>query len=351
MQFAGDHVPAGRGGSHNEPRGRALSAATATEWTIEEVKIRTGLLVAVLLGIGVLAACSSSTKPLEGTTPIGAGCRGDADDPQPGDVICFSGTLTEPLAILTGGTPENPVVYAGGGSTTVPGITIDADNVVVQGFVSSGADSTGIVANGRNVTVQDNTITQVRYTGDDVDGMRFFGDGTKLLRNRVYDLEANDVADSHVDCMQTFATSGPGSSDVLIQGNRCENIRAQCLMAEGPNDTESGGSGQGVSRNWRFEGNYCDANAKAQSVALEDIQNVTISGNQMAGKATKAFALGKGSSGIVVEGNEIGSGYGREVGFDDPSAAEGYQGPPVPAEEVAGRTDDQFSSDQSDEED
>jgi len=54
--------------------------------------------------------------------------------------------------------------------------------------------------------------------------------------------------------MQTYATSGPGSSDVVIQGNRCEEIRAQCLMAEGPND--EGGLGEGVSRNWLFDGNY-----------------------------------------------------------------------------------------------
>ena len=312
-------------------------------WTIGPVKLRIALLVALVLGVGGLVYTAVSNRspgnPTTGAT-TGAGCRGDAAAPQPGDVICFSGTLTEPLAIVTGGTPEAPVVYSGGGSTTVPGITIKADNVVVQGFTSSGADSTGIVADGRNVTVQDNTITQVRWTGDDVDGMRFFGDGAKLLRNRVHDLEATEVGDSHVDCMQTFATSGPGSSDVLIQGNRCEGIRAQCLMAEGPNDTESGGSGQGVSRNWRFEGNYCDAHAKAQSVALEDIQDVTITGNQMAGEGTKAFALGKGSTGITVEGNDIGPGYGREVGFDHPSAAEGYRGPAVP--------DDEFSSDSSD---
>ena len=34
-----------------------------------------------------------------------------------------------------------------------------------------------------------------------------------------------------------------GTTDVLIQGNRCEGIRAQCLMAEGPDD--EGGSGEG----------------------------------------------------------------------------------------------------------
>jgi hypothetical protein len=289
------------------------------------------LVMALLVVVG-LAGCAATGRGSGdgqfGARPVAPECRGDTDDPQPGDVICFTGELDEPLEISVGGTPEAPIVYSGDGETRVPGITSTADNVVIQGFVSDGADSTGIWASGRNVTVQDNTVTQVRHTDDDVDAIRFFGDGFKVLHNTVRDLEGTeDIGDSHVDCIQTYATSQPGSSDVVIQGNRCEGIRAQCLMAEGPND--DGGSGAGVSRNWLFDGNYCDAHAAAQSVALEDIQNVTISNNMMAGKGNKAFALGRNSTGILVRDNRIGPGYGREVGFDHPSAREGYQGPPA----------------------
>jgi hypothetical protein len=295
------------------------------------------LVVAVLTVLG-LAACTSNrpsggveagagTAGPAGVRPVAPECSGDVDDPQPGDVICYTDDLDEPLEITVGGTEDDPIVYSGDGTTTVPGIRVNADHVVVQGFVSDGAESTGIVGSGKNVTIQDNKITQVSHTDDDVDGIRFFGDGARVLHNHVYDLEANDVEDSHVDCMQTFATSGPGSSDVVIQGNRCEDIRAQCLMAEGPDD--EGGSGEGVSRRWLFDGNYCDANARAQSVALEDIQDVTISNNEMVGRGNKAFALGKNSTGIVVRDNTIGPGYGREVGFDHPSAEDGYQGPPA----------------------
>jgi hypothetical protein len=178
------------------------------------------------------------------------------------------------------------------------------------------------------VTIQDNTITQVRWTGDDVDGIRFFGDGARILRNTVTDLEGtDDVGDSHVDCMQTFATSQPGSSNVVIQGNRCEDIPAQCLMAEGPGVQD--GSGEGVSQGWLFADNYCDSYAAAQSVSLVDVQDVTISGNEMVGEGNKAFALGKDATGTIVRDNQIGSGYRREVGFDDPSARAGYQGPPA----------------------
>jgi hypothetical protein len=283
-----------------------------------------GILVALLMSAGVVAACSSG--PSEPTPPVQRGCLAPDDPPAPGDVVCFSGELDEPLEITAGGIEGAPVTYRGDG-TVVPGIRVEADNVIVEGFVSSGAESTGIVADGENITLQNNEVTQVEYAGDDVDAIRFFGDGARILNNRVYDLEGNDVEDSHVDCIQTFAVSGPGSSDVVIQGNRCEDIRAQCLMAEGPND--EGGSGQGESRGWLFDGNYCDSYAEAQSVALEDIQDVTISNNEMVGEGNKAFALGARSTGVVVRDNRIGPGYGREVEFDDPSAAQGYQGPPA----------------------
>jgi parallel beta helix pectate lyase-like protein len=293
------------------------------------------ILVALVLGSGVVACSAEPTgtpspAPSSGLPvappPAPQRCLTPDDVPAPGDAVCFSGELAEPLEISTGGAEGTPVYYRGNGAV-VPGIRVEADNVVVEGFVSRGADSTGIVANGENITIRDNEITQVEFAGDDVDAIRFFGDGIQILNNRVYDLEANEVEDSHVDCIQTFAVSGPGSSDVVIQGNRCEGIRAQCLMAEGPND--EGGSGEGESRNWLFDGNYCESYAEAQSVALEDIQDVTISNNEMAGSGNKAFALGKDSTGVTVRDNRIGPGYGREVEFDDESASEGYQGPPA----------------------
>lgn len=302
--------------------------------------------VMVVLAVLALAGCTTtggdvSDAPSEGTPgtptqgpvefgarPVDPDCSGNEDDPQPGDVICFTDDLGEPLEITEGGTPDQPIVYSGNGDTRVPGIRVDADNVVVQGFISEEAESTGIFVSGANIVVQDNVVTQVEWTGNDVDAIRFFGDGARILHNTVYDLEgSDDIGESHVDCIQTYATSGPGSSNVVIQGNKCEGIRAQCLMAEGPND--EGGSGEGVSRNWLFDGNYCEANADAQSVALEDIQDVVISNNTMAGEGNKAFALGKNSTGIIVRDNTIGPGYGRAVGFDDPSAQEGYEGPPA----------------------
>jgi hypothetical protein len=124
------------------------------------------LVIGLLVTIG-LSGCMSPVPPAGGGAPsVATECRGDADDPQPGDMICYSRKLADRLEITRGGTPEAPITYAGGGSTTVPGIRIETDHVIVQGFISDGADSTGIWASGDGVTIQDNVITQVRWTGE-----------------------------------------------------------------------------------------------------------------------------------------------------------------------------------------
>jgi len=188
----------------------------------------------------------------------------------------------------------------------VPGIEITASNVIVQNFVSRGADSTGIWANGANITIQDNTITRVRYTGKDLDAIRFFGNGAKILRNHITNLAGNDPEDSHVDCIQTWASSRPGSSNVLISGNRCEGtVLHQCVMAEGPDSTDGGGGGGGISQNWIIENNYFECYAN-QSISLRDIHKVNIRGNNFAGAGRKAVQITDGTSGVVFSGNILG---------------------------------------------
>ena len=86
------------------------------------------LLVVALLGVLGLAGCTSS-GPRDGTRdgvgfgarPVSPECRGDADDPQPGDVICFTGELDDPLKISVGGTPEAPIVYSVTARRAYPG--------------------------------------------------------------------------------------------------------------------------------------------------------------------------------------------------------------------------------------
>ena len=97
---------------------------------------------------------------------------------------------------------------------------------------------------GNNITFQDNTIKHTVYRGDDTDGLRFFGDSIKILHNTVSDVsDGSDCNEEgcgdgpHPDCMQTFYSDQyPTSSDVTIEGNRCEDIAAQCLIGGRPAD-------------------------------------------------------------------------------------------------------------------
>ncbi len=129
------------------------------------VRIRL-IAVVFLLAAGALAGCATGPPPPSGgptfTDPAAdSGCRGPEYLPRAGDVVCYTEDLDEPLMITRGGRPDAPIVYQGSGTTKVPGIRVEADHVVVQGFVSEGAQSTGILTRGKNVTIQDNTITRV----------------------------------------------------------------------------------------------------------------------------------------------------------------------------------------------
>jgi hypothetical protein len=247
-----------------------------------------------------------------------------------GDTVCFTGDLPSRLTIREGGTAEAPITYSGGATTTVPGITVEADHVVVEGFIARDADDTGIWVSGNGITVRDNEISAISLTDDDVDAIRFFGDDITIARNRAHDVWANPDPDRHphVDCMQTFAHAEPASSNVRIEGNRCEGLTSQCVMAEGPNDFEDGASGVGESKDWVIAGNFFECHAEAQTVQLQDIHNVTFSQNTFAGTGNKAIALGADATGATVtDDNVLGPGYGTLVDFDHESARTGYTGP------------------------
>lgn len=212
----------------------------------------------------------------------------------------------------------------------MPGITVRADNIVVEGFTATHADSTGIWASGNNITLRDNDISTVSRAGEDVDAIRFFGDHITISHNRAHDVWANpdQGGHPHVDCMQTFAHSEPASSHVLIDANKCEGLTSQCVMAEGPGDAEDGASGIGRSSDWLITGNYFECHAKAQTIQLQDIHGVTFTKNTFAGTGRNAIALGLDATGATVaDDNTLGPGYGRLVDFDHDSARTGYTGP------------------------
>ena len=192
----------------------------------------------------------------------------------PGERICASGSMgASRLQVTRSGTSTAPIMLIGDGNTTVKGITVKADHVVVDGFSAVGASAPGILMEGNNITMQNNKVS--RPTGGDHDGLRFFGDNLKILNNRISDIDPGGSG-AHADCMQTFQNDTPSSKNVVISGNRCERVDNMCLMAEGPGDLGDGGAGEGESSNWTFSNNYCDTHA-SQGLFFYAVENVTVS--------------------------------------------------------------------------
>jgi hypothetical protein len=241
-----------------------------------------------------------------------------------GQRICVTTNLAASRLTITkgGASPSQPVTVLGTGQTVVKGITVKANNVTVAGFQVLDASAPGIEITGNNITVANNTVTHP--TGGDYDGMRFFGSHLSIVHNTITDISP-DGSGAHADCMQTFTSGGgPPSEHVLINGNRCDNIDNQCLMAEGPGDVGDGGGGPGKSDDWTLSNNYCKFNA-SQALMIEAVQNVTIRNNAFVGKADKAIGLDINSTGAKVAANKL-IGIKAAVGMSENSKA-GYQGP------------------------
>ncbi|AQA09942.1 right-handed parallel beta-helix repeat-containing protein [Streptomyces malaysiensis subsp. malaysiensis] len=293
--------------------------------------------------LALLAALARPSWPLERGTDGGSGtaaqrmwpatvkgaarCTVRATTPReaarlarPGDTVCFDGDLSRQRLVITkGGDREHPITYAGGGDS-VHGITIEADDVIVDGFRSIRPAAPGIELTGHRVTLRNNTVIGPR--GGDGDGIRFFGDDLTIARNTVRDTDNSHGR--HADCMQTFASDTPPSHRVRIEDNRCLEVDNMCLMAEGPNDGE--GDGRGTTSDFTIRGNRCETLRASQALMFEDVQNATITGNVFAAPTHHAIGLAEHSTGARVSGNVLHSGIRYEVGIDA-SSRPGYRGP------------------------
>ncbi|MYW90305.1 right-handed parallel beta-helix repeat-containing protein [Amycolatopsis rubida] len=223
------------------------------------------------------------------------------------------------LHITAGGTPGHPRVYSGGGRS-VPGIDVDANWVVVDGFTLDRPPAPGVEIRGDHVTLKNTRITAPQ--GGDGDGIRFFGDYLAIEHNTISRTSNRDGA--HADCMQTFSSDSPPSNHVRIEGNRCEKIANMCLMAEGPNDGE--GDGKGHTTDFLIKDNFCETLAASQTLMFEDVQQAVVTGNTFAAGPDHAIGLAIHSTGAQVEGNRVDPSIPCEVGIDD-SSRKGYTGP------------------------
>ncbi|MGB6165058.1 MAG: right-handed parallel beta-helix repeat-containing protein [Pseudonocardiaceae bacterium] len=265
----------------------------------------------------------------------------------PGDTVCFSGggltdtsltvtrsgTATAPITLVSDGATVHEVqikadyvvlanfTVAGGGGVLLEGTGITARNNTVHDTQQGGitcytcTDSTiefntmrhvatnGIDITGQRITVHANTISDtVAVHGGDADGMRFYGNGHRITDNTIFNISAEGYASPpHPDCFQTLDNSKPATFDVVISGNTCRNVDAQCLISTGDQAGNSGAP-PGVA-SIIFMGNMC-ANNGAQAINLRRWPNVQVLNNTFSGpNLTRAVLIADGSTGATVMGN------------------------------------------------
>lgn len=200
----------------------------------------------------------------------------------------------------TGITARNNTVR----DTRQGGITCDpcTDSSIEYNTVRQVATA-GIWISGQRVGVHANTISNTVPRGaGDADGVRFFGDGHRITNNAIVDIfDSGYAGPPHLDCFQTDDENRPPTFDVLILGNSCRNVGAQCLIATGDQRANSGAP-PGVP-SITFVGNVCAPNG-AQAINLRRWPNVQIRQNTFSGPhVTRAVLITDGSTGAAVIGN------------------------------------------------
>jgi hypothetical protein len=274
------------------------------------------------------------------------------DAASPGTTVCFAGhdlAGTE-VRMNRSGTVQAPIRLFSDGAT-VRSVHLTGDHVGIQGFTVAGGDgvflngvdlairhntvhdtqrggitcapcedsiiesntvrhvaTAGIWISGQRITVSHNTVsaTVARDNGD-ADGMRFFGNGHRITGNTITDISADGYANPpHPDCFQTYDDNSPPTFDVVITGNTCRNVDAQCLIATGDQHENSAAPTGGPSI--IFSGNTCATNG-AQVVNLRRWPNVEIRDNKISGPhLTRGIIIIDGSTGCVVIGNTTAGG-------------------------------------------
>ncbi|HKS51142.1 MAG TPA: right-handed parallel beta-helix repeat-containing protein [Pseudonocardiaceae bacterium] len=290
---------------------------------------------------------ASPEPPCTRTISEAAEVRVALDSAPPGSTLCFTGgdmsgtdlTLTHP------GARNAPITLRSDGAP-VRSIHIAADHIVVDGFTVAGGggvflqgddlvirhntvhdtqrggitcercqdsiiesntvehvDTVGIWIDGQRIAVSHNTVRDIlaRDNGD-ADGMRFFGNGHRITDNTISDISDRGYANPpHPDCFQTYDDNSPPTFDVLIAGNTCRDVGAQCLIATGDQHA-NGGAPTGVA-SITFVDNTCASNG-AQAVNVRHWPNVEIRDNKISGhNVTRGIILVEGSTGSVVIGN------------------------------------------------
>lgn len=242
---------------------------------------RMSVCAVALLGMGLLTAgVTSAGQPCSRTIYSLDDARAALTAAGPGQMLCFVGVdlADVDLTMSRSGTADAPIRLVSDGHTTVHQLHILANHILVQGFTIVGGgdlllEGTGIVAqkntvhdttrggiicasctdsiiesntvahaatagisiSGQRITVRENLVRATVAGGaGDADGLRFFGNGHRIISNVFQNITADgSPAAAHPDCFQTFDTGHQPTFDVEILGNVCQNVQENCLVATG----------------------------------------------------------------------------------------------------------------------
>jgi hypothetical protein len=327
-----------------------------------------GLFGAALISAGLInAGVASAGQPCSYTINNLQQARSAITAAAPGDVLCFAGVNLSDidLTMARSGTAQAPITLVSDGQTIVHQLHIMADHILIQGFTIVGGgelllEGTGIVAQKNTVrdtvrggiicagcidsTIEANTVTHATTTGisitgqrvtvrenlvnatvpaddGDADGVRFFGNGHRILSNVIRNIPASGVA--HPDCFQTFDTGHPATFDVDIVGNACQNVAENCLLATG--DERGNGDAPPGIKSITFVGNTCATDGE-QGVYLRRWADVEIRKNAFSGPHLKrGIFISAQSTGCTAKDNTT-TGNVPVVEIDD-SSRPGFNSP------------------------
>jgi len=319
--------------------------------------------------MGLLTArVASADEPCTRTINNIDDARAALNAAAPGDMLCFFGAdlANVDLTLTRSGTAKDPIRLISDGHITVHQLHVLADHVIIQGFTIVGggelllagtdivaqkntvhdtqrggiicatctdstiesntvthAATTGISISGQRITVRENLVRATVAGGDgDADGLRFFGNGLRIVSNSIQNISATGSA-AHPDCFQTFDTGHSATFDVTIVGNSCQNVAENCLIATGD---ESGNSeAPAGALPITFIGNDCATNGD-QAVYLRRWPNVDVRKNHLLGPNLKHGVLITNTSTRCTVKDNITAGEVPPVEIDD-SSRPGFNSP------------------------
>jgi hypothetical protein len=236
----------------------------------------------------------------------------------PGVVLATADRATK----LTITTPNT--IFDGGGFQVTGGIDVKADGVTVQNFRINAQRQYGVYAEGKNITIQNNDIANVKVSGDkDLNAVTGFGENLRVLFNTAINFVTGDPGESHTDFFQTWISSShpTGSTGLEVRGNkatgpanpsRLHSIASihQCVMIEGRGRGGNTG-GTGDTKNIIISDNEF-GDSWNQCIKLDGVQGAIITRNKFTGSSDHVVAITSASSDIKYYSDNVVDGtYGN----------------------------------------